>query len=57
MKGAQHGFKGQYILVPTDLKKTEIILPRSYDEEYLISLALKCRLTGVWLTINQFALL
>ena len=57
MKGAQHGFKGQYILVPTDLKKIEIILPRSYDEEYLISLALKCRLTGVWLTINQFALL
>ena len=29
----------------TDLKKIWIILPRSCNEEYLISLALKCRLT------------
>ena len=44
-KGAQHGLKGQYVLVPTDLEKIQTILPRSCDEEYLISLALKCRLT------------
>ena len=44
-KGAQHGLKGQCVLVPTDLKKIQTILPRSCDEEYLISLALKRRLT------------
>ena len=42
MKGAQHGLKGQCVLVPTDLKKIQTILSRSCDEEYLISLALKC---------------
>ena len=40
-KGAQHGLKGQCILVPTDLKNIQTILPRSCNEEYLISLALK----------------
>ena len=40
-KGAQHGLKGQCVLVPTGLKKVQTILPRSCDEEYLISLALK----------------
>ena len=44
-KGAQHGLKGQCVLVPTDLKKIQIIFSRSCDEEYLISLTLKCRLT------------
>ena len=44
-KGAQHGLKGQCVLVPTDLEKIQTILPRSCDEEYLISLALKRRLT------------
>ena len=44
-KGAQHGLKGQCVLVPTDLKKVQTILPRSCDEEYLISLALKHRLS------------
>ena len=34
MKGAQHGLKGQCVLVPTDLKKINTILPRSFDEEY-----------------------
>ena len=38
---AQHGLKGQCVLVPTDLQKIQTILPRSCDEEYLISLALK----------------
>ena len=44
-KGAQHGPKGQCVLVPTVLKKVQTILPRSCDEEYLISLALKRRLS------------
>ena len=42
MKGAKHGLKGSsWSLVPTDLKKVQIIFPRSCDEESLISLALK----------------
>ena len=41
IKGAQHGLKGQCVLVPADLKKVQTILPRSCNEEYLISLALK----------------
>ena len=44
-RGAQHGLKGQCVLVPTDLKKIQTILPRSCDENYLISLALKRRLS------------
>ena len=44
-KGAQHILKGQCVLMPTDLKKIQTILPRSCDEEYMISLALKRRLT------------
>ena len=44
-KGAQHGLKGQCVLVPTDLEKIQTILPRSCDEEYSISLLLKRRLT------------
>ena len=31
--------------MPTDLKKIQTILPKSFDEEYLISLALKRQLT------------
>ncbi len=44
-KGAQHGLKGQCVLVPADLKKVQTVLPRSSDEGCLISLALKRRLT------------
>ena len=44
-KGAQHGLKGQCVLVPTELKKMWTILPRSCNKEYLIFLALKCWLT------------
>ena len=39
--GAQRGLKGQCVLVLTDLKKIQIILPRSCNEGYLIYLALK----------------
>ena len=42
-KGVQHGVKGQ--CVPADLKKIQTILPRSCDNENLISLALKWRLS------------
>ena len=28
-KGAQHGLKGQCVLLPTDLKKIQTILPKS----------------------------
>ena len=45
IKGAQHGLKGQCVLVPWDLKKVQAILPRLYDGEYLASLALKCWLS------------
>ena len=44
-KGAQRDLKGQCVLAPIDLKKVQTILPRSCDEEYLISLALKRRLS------------
>ena len=44
-KGAQHGLKGQCVLVPADLKKVQTVLPRSSDEGCMISLALKRRLT------------
>ena len=40
-KGAQHDVKGKCVLVPTDLKKVQTILPRLGDEEDLICLALK----------------
>ena len=41
LEGAQHGLKGKFVLVQTNLKKIRTILPRSCDEEYLISLDLK----------------
>ena len=44
-KGAQHGLKGQCVLVPADLKKIQTTLPRSCDDEHLISLTLKRRLS------------
>ena len=54
MKGAtKHGLKGQSILVPTDLKKIQAILPRSCKEEYLISLALKHGFTDKSMVIKQ----
>ena len=46
VNGAKHGVKGgQCVLVLTDLKKVQTILPRSCDEEYFISLALNRRLS------------
>ena len=52
-KGAQHGLKGQCVLVPADLKKIQTILPRSCNEEYLISLALKRRLSDTSIVNKQ----
>ena len=51
-KGAQHGLKGQCVLVPADLKKIQTVLPRTCDENYLVSLALKRRLTDIS-TVNK----
>ena len=45
MKGAQHSLKGQCVLVPSDLKKIQTVLPRSCDDEHIILLALKQRLS------------
>ena len=44
-KGAQHGLKGQVVLIPSDLTKIQSVLPRSCNEDHLISLALKRRLS------------
>ena len=41
IKDALHGRKEQCVLVSTDLKKYQTILLNSFDEEYLIFLALK----------------
>ena len=41
------------VLVPTDLKKIQTILSRSWDEEYLISYALKHQLTDNSVVNNQ----
>ena len=39
--GAQHGLKGQCVMVPADLSKIQTILPKTCSDEYIISLALK----------------
>ena len=44
-KDAEDRYKGQCVLVPIDSEKIQTILARSCDEECLISLALKCRMT------------
>ena len=44
-RGSQHGLKGQCILVPADMSKVQAILPRTCDENVLISLNLKRRLS------------
>ena len=47
-KGVQHGLKGQCVLVPVNLKKIQGItstLPRTCNDETVISLALKRRLS------------
>ena len=43
--GATHGIKGQTVMVPADLKKIQEKLPRAVNEDCLISLALKRRLS------------
>ena len=44
-KGSQHGLKGQCVLVPADIKKIQNVLPRRCDENHIISLTLKRRLS------------
>jgi hypothetical protein len=52
-RGAQSGLKGQVVLVPTDLTKLQKVLPRSCNEDHLISVALKRRLTDNSAYIKQ----
>ena len=44
-KGGQQGLKGQCVMVPANLDKIQKVLPRTCSDEFLISLALKRRLT------------
>ena len=46
-KRGQYGLKGQCILVPSKISKIQTILPRVYNDEFLISLALKRCLTDI----------
>ena len=46
-KGAQYGLKGQCVLVRAKITKIQSILPRTCNDEFLISLALKRRLTDL----------
>ena len=52
-RGVQSGLKGQVVLVPTDLTKLQKVLPRSCNEDHLISVALKRRLTDNSAYIKQ----
>jgi len=45
--GGQFGLKGQCTLVPAKIRKIQTILPRVCNYEFLISLALKRRLTDI----------
>ena len=44
-KGSQHGLKGQCVLVPADLNKVQSVLPRTCNDDHIISLTLKRRLS------------
>ena len=44
-KGSQHGLKGQCVLVPADIKKIQNVLPRRCDDNHIILLTLKHRLS------------
>ncbi|XP_066926766.1 uncharacterized protein [Clytia hemisphaerica] len=44
-KGGQQGLKGQCVMVPANLDKIQKVLPRVCTDEFLISLALKRRLS------------
>ena len=44
-KSSQNGLKGQCVLVPADLKKIQKCLPRTCNEENIVSIALKRRLS------------
>ena len=43
--GVHYGLKGQCVLVPADMKKIQTSLPRACNDDHLISLALKRRLS------------
>jgi hypothetical protein len=53
-RGAQHGFRGQVVLVPADLSKVSSCLPRPTHESQIIALALKRRLLDKHYVVNQY---
>ena len=52
-RGAQSGLKGQVVLVPADLTKVQKVLPRTCNDDHLISVAIKRRLTDKSSYIKQ----
>ena len=53
-KGSQHGLKGHVVLVPADLSKVCTLLPRCTNNDNIISLALKRRLSDKSAVHKQF---
>ncbi len=53
-RGAQHGIKGQAVLVPADLSKVSTSLPRATPDGQFIALALKRRLSDRHDVCKQF---
>ncbi len=53
-RGAQHGIKGQAVLVPADLSKVSTCLPRATSDGQFIALALKRRLSDKHDVDKQF---
>ncbi len=53
-RGAQHGIKGQAVLVPADLSKVSTCLPRPTSDSQFIALALKRRLSDKHEVNKQF---
>lgn len=53
-RGAQHGLRGQVVLVPADLNKVTHCLPRPAHESQIITLALKRRLSDKHSIVKQY---
>ena len=52
-RGAQKGLKGQVVLVPTDVKKIQQLLPRSSYKGNLVTVSIKRRLSDLSAYIKQ----
>ena len=53
-RGAQHGLRGQVVLVPADLSKVSSCLPHPRHESQIIALALKRRLSDKHSVVTQY---